>query len=178
MTNATTHGYILVHCMVSIDLQLHKLRYPKQKKMIRDKTRITAKALLTNFTAPILDPNNSLDQACTNLNTELHNALEKTVPLKTIIYSDKPRQPWFNKYVRGQQKIARSRQRAWSRYRQPHHWTAYTKERNIYNQLMVYHKQQTITKKILNCGKDSKQLFSIINAITNNKQINPLPDNT
>ena len=37
VTNATTHGYISDHCMVSIDLQLHKFRYPKQKKMIRDK---------------------------------------------------------------------------------------------------------------------------------------------
>ena len=43
---------------------------------------------------------------------------------------------------------------------------------------MVYHKQQTITKKVLDCGRDSKQLFSIVNAITNNKQINPLPENT
>ena len=34
-----------------------------------------------------------------------------------------------------------------------------------------------ITKKILDCGRDSKQLFSIVNAITSNKQINPLPDN-
>ena len=34
-----------------------------------------------------------------------------------------------------------------------------------------------IAKKILDCGKDSKQLFSIVNAITNNKQINPLPVN-
>ena len=51
VTNATTHGYISDHCMVSIDLQLHKFRYPKQKKMIRGKTRITAKTLLTNFTA-------------------------------------------------------------------------------------------------------------------------------
>ena len=177
VTNATTHGYISDHSMVSIDLQLHKLRYLKQKKMIRDKTRITAKALLTNFTAPILDPNDSLDQACNKLNTELHNALEKTAQLKTIKCSDKPRQLWFNKYVRDQQKIVRSRQRAWSRYRQPHHWTAYTKERNISNQLMVYHKQQMITKKILDCGRDSKQLFSIVNAITNNKQINPLPNN-
>ena len=42
---------------------------------------------------------------------------------------------------------------------------------------MVYHKQQTITKKILDCGRDSKQLFSIVNDITNNKQINPQPDN-
>ena len=84
VTNATTHGYISDHCMVSIDLQLHKLRYPRQKKMIRDKTRITAKASLTNFTAPILDLYDSLDQACNKLNTELHNALEKTAPLKTI----------------------------------------------------------------------------------------------
>ena len=44
VTNATTHGYVSDHCMVSIDLQMHKLRYPRQKKMIRDKTRITAKA--------------------------------------------------------------------------------------------------------------------------------------
>ena len=100
VTNATTHGYISDHCMVSFDLQLHKLRYLRQKKMIRDKTRITAKALLTIFTALILDPNDSLDQACNRLNTELHNALEQTIPLKTIKYPDKPRQPWFNKYQR------------------------------------------------------------------------------
>ena len=34
-----------------------------------------------------------------------------------------------------------------------------------------------ITKKILDCERDSKQLFSIVNAVTNNKQINPLPSN-
>ena len=130
--NATTHGYISDHCMVSIDLQLHNLRYPKIKKTIRDKTRITAQALLANFTASTLDTNDPLDQTCHKLNTELHNALEKTAPLKTIKYSDKPRQLWFNKNIRGQQKIVRSRQKAWSKYRQPHHWIAYTKERNIY----------------------------------------------
>ena len=32
-------------------------------------------------------------------------------------------------------------------------------------------------KKILDCGRDSKQLFSIVTAVINNKQINPLPDN-
>ena len=129
------------------------------------------------MTTSILDPNDSIDQACNKLNTELHNALEKTAPVKTIICLDKPGKPWFNKYVRGQQKIVRSRQRAWSRYRQPRHWMAYTKERNIYNRLMVYHKQQMIMKKKLDCGRDSKQLFSMVSAITNNKQINPLPDN-
>ena len=41
---------------------------------------------------------------------------------------------------------------------------------------MVYHKQQTITKKILGCGRDSKQVPSVVNSITNNRQINLLPD--
>ena len=34
VTNTTTHGYISDHCMVSIDLHLHKLRHPKIKKTI------------------------------------------------------------------------------------------------------------------------------------------------
>ena len=63
-TNATTHGYISNQCMVSIDLRLHKLRYHKIKKAIRDKTRMTAEALLTNFTALTLETNASLDQVC------------------------------------------------------------------------------------------------------------------
>ena len=62
-TNATTHGYISDHYMVSIDLQVYKLKYLKIKKTIIDKTRMTAKALLTNFTALTLDTNDSLDQA-------------------------------------------------------------------------------------------------------------------
>ena len=41
---------------------------------------------------------------------------------------------------------------------------------------MVYHTQQTITKKILDYGRDSKQLFSVVNSIINNRQTNPLPD--
>ena len=32
-------------------------------------------------------------------------------------------------------------------------------------------------KENIDCGRDSKQLFSMVNAITDNKQMNPLPDN-
>ena len=31
-------------------------------------------------------------------------------------------------------------------------------------------------KKILDCGRDSKQLLSVVNSITNNRHINPLLD--
>ena len=42
---------------------------------------------------------------------------------------------------------------------------------------MIYHKHQAITKKILDCKNNSKQLFSVVNCITNNKPSNPLPEN-
>ena len=42
---------------------------------------------------------------------------------------------------------------------------------------MIYHKCQAIIKKILDCKSDSKQLFSIVSGITNNKPSNPLTDN-
>ena len=74
-------------------------------------------------------------------------------------------------------KIIRSCQRAWNKYRQPHYWTAYTRERNIYNRWMAHDKWQTITKKILDCKNDSKQLFSVVNSITNSKPSNPQSEN-
>ena len=94
--------------MVSTDLHLHKLRYPKIEKTIRNKTRIMGEALIINFNALTIYNNDSLDQACHQFNTELLNALDRPAPLKTITYSKKPRQPWFNKYIRDQKKILQS----------------------------------------------------------------------
>ena len=130
--NATKHGYISDHCMVSIDFHLHKLRYPKIEKTIRDKTKIIVEALLINFNAPTIDHKNSLDHGCHPLNAELLNALHRITPLKPIKYSNKPRQPWFNKYIRDQMKIVSSGQKPWNKCKQPHHQTAYTTERNIH----------------------------------------------
>ena len=58
---------------------------------------------------------------------------------------------------------------------QPHHWSAYTKERYICNLQIIYYKCQAITKTILDCTNNSKQLLSMV--ITNNKLSNPLPEN-
>ena len=73
--NTAMHGYISNHCMVSITPHLHKTRYPKIEKMIRDKTIITREALQNNVKATTIDHNDSLNQACHWFNTELINAL-------------------------------------------------------------------------------------------------------
>ena len=165
VTNATTHGYISNHCMVSIDLQLHKLRYPKVKKTIRDKTRFTAKALLTNFTAPTLDTNDSLDQTCHKLNTELHNTLEKTAPLKqshtqtSLDNCGSTNTSEANKNSKIKTEVMRHIQAS---------SLDGIYQRKKYIQL-TNGIQQTISKKILDCGRDYKQLFSVVNSLTNNR---------
>ena len=50
------------------------------------------------------------------------------------------------------------------------------KERNVYNMLLIYHKKQTISKKISESKNDTKQLFHLINNITISKTPNPMPE--
>ena len=50
------------------------------------------------------------------------------------------------------------------------------KERNVYNRLLIYHKKQTISKKINESKNDMKQLFHLVNNITMSKTPNPMPE--
>ena len=50
------------------------------------------------------------------------------------------------------------------------------KERNVYNRLLIYHKKQTISKKINESKNNMKQLFHLVNNITMSKTPNPIPE--
>ena len=50
------------------------------------------------------------------------------------------------------------------------------KERNICNQLLIYNMKQTMSKKILENRKNTKQLFKIVSKVTNSNQQISLPD--
>ena len=45
-------------------------------------------------------------------------------------------------------------ERSWRKSKHQHQWQAYMKERNVYNRLLVYHKKQTISKKIKKIKND------------------------
>ena len=70
----------------------------------------------------------------------------------------------------------KNHERRWRKYKQHHQWQAYTKERNVYNRLLIYHKKQTISKKINESKNDTKQLFHLVNNITMSKIPNPMPE--
>ena len=50
-------------------------------------------------------------------------------------------------------------------------------ERNKYICQLHYFKQQSISKRVLDCKKDTKELFHLITKLTDNTIHNPLPPN-
>ena len=107
---------------------------------------------------------------------ELLKPLNVIAPIKDIKFTNRPKHSWFNKFIREQRRAVKSHERSWRKHRQHHQWQAYMKERNNYNRLLIYHKKQTISKKITESKNDTKQLFNIINNITVSKTANPMTE--
>ena len=50
-------------------------------------------------------------------------------------------------------------------------------ERYRYIHQLHYFKQQSIRKRVLDCKRDTKELFCLVNKLTGNTTLNPLPPN-
>ena len=100
VTNATSHEYISDHCTVSVDINIKKQKYPMETKEIKDKTKLAGPTLAQNFTPPEIKESATIDGATSQLNTELCKALDAMTPIKSIKFTNRPKHPCFNKYIR------------------------------------------------------------------------------
>ena len=154
--NCTTHGYIPDHILVTIDTNLNKERHGKKVKTIWVMTKMTKGKLEAYFTLPLFEETTSLSKAYNQFDKELQEMLERGAPSQTIKVTNKPRKPWFIRYIRDQRKVVRNRKRTWKHCRSEHQWKVYKTERNIYNRFLSYHKKPSLTKMIKECNKDTK----------------------
>ena len=80
--NCKVHEFISGHALVTIDTPLNKAPWEPTKKIIRDTTRLTQETLEKFYTAPVIDGNARLKQACSQCNEELHKMLNRAAPQK------------------------------------------------------------------------------------------------
>ena len=175
ITNTALHGYISDHCMVSVNINIKKQKYPIETKEIRDRTKLTGPTLAQNFTPPDFNEDATIDEATSQFNTELLKALDTTAPIKSITLTSRPKHPCFNKFIQVQKSVVKIMKEDGKKYKQQHQLQAYTKERNVCNRLLIYHKKQTISKKI-NESKNDTKLFHLVNNITMSKTPYPMPE--
>ena len=120
ITNTTLHGYILDHCMVSVDINMKKQEYPIESKEIRDRTKLTGPTLAQNFTPPDFNEDTTIDETTSQFNTELIKSLDTTAPIKSIKFTNRPKHPWFNKFFREQKSVVKNHERSWRKCKQQH----------------------------------------------------------
>ena len=146
ITNTTLHGFISDHCMVSVNINIKKQKYPTKTKKIRDRTK-------NNWTPPLLktsQPQNSMKTKalmkpavnltwnCSMHSMQLHPSKASNSPTDQNIHVS------INSL---ENRVVKNCIRSWRKDKQQHQWQVYTKERNVCNRLLMYHKKENNLKE-------------------------------
>ena len=99
ITNTTSHGYISDHCMVAVNINIKKQKYPTETKEMKRQNKTNWTHPCSKLHTPRFNENKMIDKAASQLNTELHKALNATAPIKSIKFTNRPKHPWFNKFI-------------------------------------------------------------------------------
>ena len=113
---------------------------------------------------------------CAKFETELTRVLNKVAPLKSKIIHQRPKQLWYTQQLREQKLIVRNRERKWLKYQTNETWKAYKRERNRYNNMLTYEKQQNVIGLVQKAIGDTQKLYKIVNKIIGKRDQNPFPE--
>ena len=117
---------------------------------------------------------NDLSDLVGAMENNIQNALDSQAPLKKKQLPVRTRVPWFRNELKQQKQTVRNRKQIWRKYRAEHQWTALKTERKKYIAMIRRAKTHTLSTQIIDAGKDTKKLFSLINTMTGSKKSNPL----
>ena len=132
----------LISATTDVEKDLHR----SQKKKIRNLKEVDLTTLKENFQQPKLNQNTNVSEAHDQLNLKLQEILDRWASEKIVKTTEKPTKLWFNHTLSKQQKIFKNRERIWKKYKQQHHWRAYTMERNRYIWLLYYTKNNQLVR--------------------------------
>ena len=162
--------YLSDHRMVIIETKNKKLTETPQYREYGNLTEAVMTEFQQSFNnQPILDATN-LEDTINQLNDQMLRNLNKVAPMKKRRSMKKAPKLWFSKDLLDQRKIVKSREQKWLKYKEPYQWTAFKRERNCYNQMIKFHKRQSIFTNIKanhnNTGSSIKQFQVSLDKIT------------
>ena len=111
-----------------------------------------------------------------NLETALWESLDSHAPEKSKVITCRPKCPWYTSEIKHQEGVVKHKEKIWRKYREDDQWIAYKVKKRKYNQMFLESKQITISDKVNQCNRDTKQLFRLVNEISSSTEDNPLPD--
>ena len=124
---------------------------PIVRKEIKDYSKVMLQNLTENYITPNYNPNTTLHEACYLFEEELGQGTKPNCTIEDYQVQWQTNHPWHNKFIKEQKR------KKYKKYKQDRQWPVYTKEKNTYNRLLIYHKTQTLSLKIKDSNKDTKK---------------------
>ena len=117
----------------------------------------------------------NIDERNLAYNKELTQVYDKLAPVKEITITSRIQTPWFHSELNELKQKVRWLERKWTKYRLESCWEAYKVNQNAYYYLIRKKKKQFISDSVKQCGKDTKKLYKLVNALMGNNTENPMP---
>ena len=130
---------------------------------------------ITSTTANI-SGDNAVEQFVEVYNNDMRKLLDKHAPLQTKEIVLRPNAPWYSDDLRVAKRERRKAERVWRRTNLTIHRDIHKETCRGYSKLLTQSKQEYYSRKITECGSDSKRLYSLTNRLLGKNQEPSLPN--
>ena len=103
-------------------------------------------------------------------------ALDDIAPLKKVKTTNRKPKAWYDKDLKQQRTIMKNREHKWVKYHEDHLWKAYVGERNRYNTMLKFKRNDCLHRIIKSNSNNTRKLFKLVSEITGSSKPNPMPD--
>ena len=124
-----------------------------------------------------LNYDGDLDGLVEQFDKALSKALDEVAPIQTKLQTVQKSIPWFTDEVEECKQFIRRREKIWRRYKTDSTKIAFIKARSKYKQQLRIAKIGIISTKVIECGTDTRKLYSLVNGLIGLTTQNSLPDN-
>ena len=170
----TQDDFILDHCIVKFNLNVKRPDIIRKVISYCKLKDINIQNMINSVTVTYVD---NLDGLVEQFDKALSKALDDVVPTQTKQQTVRKSIPWFMDEVKEHKQFMRRREKIWRRYKTEDTKTAFIKAQSKYKQQLRREKVRIISTKVIDCGTDTRKLYSLVNGLIGLTAQNPLPDN-
>ena len=164
-----TQGSLLSdHCVVLCQTSIEREDIETKSVTYRNLKDLDRQAFEDEMRTEYPD-NQKLYELIRSFESNLKDALGKVAPGKTKKITSRRKQPCFGEQLKSQKQCIRRREKIWKKCRLESNWKAVKIEPRKYRDMLREAKIEMVSNLVLECGRDTKKLYKVINGHQNKK---------
>ena len=168
--------YISDHRLLILETTINKIEPQKITTKARKSTKNINNIFKEKFNDTEILRSTTLKDAINHFTKEVLKALDDIAPLKKVKTTNRKLKPWYDEDLKQQRTIMKNWERKWIKYHEDHLWKAYVIERNRYNTLLKFKKNDCLHRIIKTNSNNTRKLIKLVSEITGSSKPNPMPD--